>query len=67
MMSYVLCVCFKEDILEVIWVGQEGLTDKIQQWETGNTASPYATLNVLLLGVLVFLLCKTRIMLTKET
>lgn len=64
---HISCVCFKENILEVIWVGKEGLTDKIQQWETGNPVSPYATFSMLLLGALLFLLCKTKVVLTRET
>lgn len=45
-----MCVCmFQErDILEVVWVGKEGLTDKMQ-WETGDPISGNATFNVLLL------------------
>lgn len=45
-----VCVCmFQErDVLEVIWVGKEGVTYKIH-WETGDPTSPYATFNMLLL------------------
>lgn len=50
MSSAPVCVyMFQErDILEVIWVGKEGITDKIQ-WETGDPVSPYAAFNMLLL------------------
>jgi len=38
----------ERDIPEVISVGKEGVTDKIQ-WETGDPASPCVTFNMLLL------------------
>lgn len=50
MYTHSVCVyMFQErDILEVIWVGKEGVTDKIQ-WETGKPTSPCATFISLLL------------------